>query len=82
MSFSTLLPTSRVVHLPTRTLIFEVVRIDGVPSPTPVTVHPLVHNALLDLQLTPVKRAVFASALNTRMPCDPATVKKICRPRP
>ena len=29
----------------------------------------------------PCKKAVFASAVNTRIPCDPATVKKSCRSR-
>ena len=45
----------RVVHPSARTTIFAVVRVGGVPCPTPVTVLQPVESAVLDLQLTPAK---------------------------
>ena len=79
MSFSTLSYHARGASV-SLYKILVVVRIGGVPSPTRVTVLQLVHKVDFDIQLTLLKKAVFAMALNTRILCDPATVKQSCRP--
>ena len=52
----------------------------GVPRPSLVTLLQPIHNVVLVLQLNPAK-TVLASALNMRVRCDPAPIKKSCRPR-